>query len=127
MKPIVAAIAALSASACNDRGWEQFPQQAGQEHSVVLKEEVYINTSYRKGANQVHEGVNYGYFDPGRQKRIAVLKRGSKVTLLSRRTSGGSILSDRYTVIRCRSAEGGIVFDYVAGVDGKINQGTLPW
>lgn len=127
MKPITAvSITALLASACNDRGWEHFPRQAGREHSVVLKEEVYVNTSYRKGANEVHEGVNYGFFDPARQKRIAVLKRGSKITLLSKRTSGGSVLSDRYTVIRCRS-EGGIIFDYVAGVDGKINYGTLPW
>ena len=113
----------LSASGCALTTEESESEPA--RRVVILSRRLYINTEENGGVG--FEGVTWEWLDTSRQKRVLVMEAGDKVVLDSVKIERGGLLSG-YTTFKCRPLERpSIRFDFVAGVDGKIDDSRLPW
>lgn len=122
-KFLVCFVGSIYLFGCSSTGSHSAASVGGQV--VVLNRNLYINTP--DGGTGNLQGVTWKWLDVSRQQRVAVIHVGEQIVLESLKIEGGGVFSG-YTTFKCRSMRHpDIRFDFIAGVDGKINKTSLPW
>jgi hypothetical protein len=93
---------------------------------VTLKDDLYVNTG-DPHPNRL-QGTRSPYYDKSRQRRVAHLPEGTQVLIKGLRHDRWWPLLESNSIFECCPVEmQSMEFDYLVGVDGRVNPEMFAW